>query len=81
MHEVDGIERIRFASPHPRHFTPRLIEAIRDLPKVCQHLHMPVQSGSTTILKAMRRRYTREDYLELVARSARRFPASRCRPI
>ena len=44
---VPGIERIRFASPHPRHVTPRLIEAMRDLPKVCQHLHLPVQSGST----------------------------------
>ena len=67
VHEVDGLERIRFASPHPRHFTPRTIAAIRDLPKVCKHLHMPVQSGSTSILKAMRRRYTREDYLDLVA--------------
>jgi len=64
--EVDGIERIRFASPHPRHVTRRLIDAMRDLPKVCRHLHMPVQSGSTSVLKAMRRRYTRERYLELV---------------
>jgi tRNA-2-methylthio-N6-dimethylallyladenosine synthase len=67
VHEVDGVARIRFASPHPRHFTPRTIAAIRDLPKVCKHLHMPVQSGSTTILKAMRRRYSREEYLDLVA--------------
>lgn len=66
--EIDGIDRIRFASPHPRHFTPRVLEAIRDLPKVCRHLHIPVQSGSTRILKAMRRRYTRESYLELVDR-------------
>ena len=65
---VEGIERVRFASPHPRHVTPRLIDAIRDLPKVCKHLHMPVQSGSNRILKAMRRRYTRESYLELVDR-------------
>ena len=64
--EVDGIDRIRFASPHPRHVTPRLIAAIRDLPKVCKHLHMPVQSGSNGILRAMRRRYTRESYLALV---------------
>jgi tRNA-2-methylthio-N6-dimethylallyladenosine synthase len=64
--EVDGIARIRFASPHPRHVTRRLIEAIRDLPKVCRHLHLPVQSGSTTVLQAMRRRYTRERYLELI---------------
>ena len=45
--EIPGIERIRFASPHPRHTGPRLIEAVRDLPKVCKHLHLPVQSGST----------------------------------
>jgi len=67
VHAIDGIDRIRFASPHPRHFGPRVVAAIRDLPKICKHLHMPVQSGSTTILKAMRRRYTREAYLELVA--------------
>jgi len=67
VHEVEGIARIRFASPHPRHFVPRTIAAIRDLPKVCKHLHMPVQSGSTAVLKAMRRRYSREEYLDLVA--------------
>jgi tRNA-2-methylthio-N6-dimethylallyladenosine synthase len=61
-----GVERVRFASPHPRHVSARLIEAIRDLPQVCKHLHLPVQSGSTRVLKAMRRRYTRESYLELV---------------
>lgn len=66
VHEVDGIERIRFASPHPRHVSRRLVEAVRDLPKVCKHLHLPVQSGSTRILQAMRRRHTRERYLELV---------------
>jgi len=65
---IEGVDRIRFASPHPRHVTPRLIAAIRDLPKVCKHLHLPVQSGSNRILKAMRRRYTREEYLELVER-------------
>jgi tRNA-2-methylthio-N6-dimethylallyladenosine synthase len=65
--EVDGIERIRFASPHPRHVTPRMISAMRSLPKVCRHLHLPVQSGSTRVLSAMRRRHTRERYLELVA--------------
>jgi tRNA-2-methylthio-N6-dimethylallyladenosine synthase len=65
---VPGIERIRFASPHPRHVSPRMIEAMRDLPKVCRHLHLPVQSGSTRVLQAMRRRHTREHYLELIAR-------------
>ena len=66
VQQVEGIERIRFASPHPRHVTPRLIAAIRDLPKVCKHLHLPVQSGSSRVLKQMRRRYTRETYLALV---------------
>ena len=66
IHEVPGIDRIRFASPHPRHFSRRFLEAMRRLPKICRHLHLPVQSGSTRVLTAMRRRYTRESYLELV---------------
>ena len=68
LNEIAGLHRIRFASPHPRHVTPRMIEALRTLPKVCRHLHLPVQSGSTEVLRAMRRRHTREEYLELVAR-------------
>jgi tRNA-2-methylthio-N6-dimethylallyladenosine synthase len=72
--EVDGIERIRFASPHPRHVTPRMMHAMRDLPKVCRHLHLPVQSGSTRVLQAMRRRHTREAYLDLVARLRETIP-------
>ncbi len=67
VHDVPGVERIRFASPHPRHVPIRLMEAVRDLPKVCKHFHLPVQSGSTRVLEAMRRRYTRDSYLELVA--------------
>ncbi len=66
VHEVDGIDRIRFASPHPRHASARLIAAIRDLPKVCKHLHLPVQSGATSVLERMRRRHTRDQYLDLV---------------
>jgi len=66
VHEVPGVERVRFASPHPRHVPMRLIEAMRDLPKVCKHFHLPVQSGSNRVLESMRRRYTRESYLELV---------------
>ncbi len=65
---IPGIDRIRFASPHPRHVSDRLIAAIRDLPKVCKHLHLPVQSGSNAMLRAMRRRYTRDDYFALVDR-------------
>jgi tRNA-2-methylthio-N6-dimethylallyladenosine synthase len=67
VNDVDGIERVRFASPHPRHVTPRMMQAMRDLPKVCRHLHLPVQSGSTRVLQAMRRRHTREEYLDLLA--------------
>jgi len=64
---IAGLARIRFASPHPRHVTPRMIAAMRDLPAVCRHLHLPVQSGSTRVLARMRRRHSREDYLELVS--------------
>jgi tRNA-2-methylthio-N6-dimethylallyladenosine synthase len=68
VNQVPGVRRIRFASPHPRHTTPRLIAAVRDLPLVCKHFHLPAQSGSTRVLKAMRRRHTREEYLDLVGR-------------
>jgi len=74
VHEVPGIERIRFASPHPRHFTRRFLEAMRALPKICRHLHLPVQSGSTRVLESMRRRYTRESYLDLVDRIRESLP-------
>jgi len=67
VNDVAGVERIRFASPHPRHTGQRLIDAVRDLPKVCKHLHLPVQSGSTRVLTSMRRRHSREEYLDLVA--------------
>jgi len=72
--QVPGVERIRFASPHPRHTGARLIEAVRDLPRVCKHLHLPLQSGSTEVLRRMRRRHTREDYLELVGRIRETLP-------
>jgi tRNA-2-methylthio-N6-dimethylallyladenosine synthase len=75
VNDVDGVTRIRFASPHPRHTGERLIDAIRDLPKVCKHLHLPVQSGSTRVLHAMRRRHTREDYLRLLDRVRSAVPA------
>ena len=75
VNDVPGVERIRFASPHPRHTGPRLIEAIRDLPKVCKHLHLPVQSGSSRILRAMRRRHTREEYLDLLQQVRESVPA------
>jgi tRNA-2-methylthio-N6-dimethylallyladenosine synthase len=71
---IPGVQRIRFASPHPRHTGTRLIEAVRDLPRVCKHLHLPVQSGSTRVLQAMRRRHTREEYLDLIARVRESIP-------
>jgi len=64
---VDGIERIRFTSPHPKDFRPPVIAAIAESRSVCEHVHLPLQSGSTRILKAMRRTYTRDRYLRLVS--------------
>lgn len=66
VNEVEGIERIRFMTSHPKDLTDDVIEAIRDCEKVCEHIHLPVQSGSTNILKKMNRKYTKEKYLELV---------------
>jgi tRNA-2-methylthio-N6-dimethylallyladenosine synthase len=63
---VDGIERIRFTSPHPKDFRRPVIEAMADCAAVCEHAHLPLQSGSTRVLKAMRRTYSRERYLRLV---------------
>ena len=74
IHDVPAVERIRFASPHPRHFSPRFLEAMQRLPKICRHLHLPVQSGSTRVLEAMRRRYTRDSYLDLVRRIREQLP-------
>jgi tRNA-2-methylthio-N6-dimethylallyladenosine synthase len=65
---------VRFASPHPRHVNQRLIDVLRDVPEVCRHLHLPVQSGSNRILGLMRRRYTRELYLDLVERLRHAVP-------
>ena len=63
--EIDGIERIRFTSPHPKDFRREVIEAMAECPSVCEHAHLPLQSGSTRILKAMRRTYSRERYVKL----------------
>lgn len=65
---VEGIDRIRFTSPHPKDFREPVIAAIAECPAVCEHVHLPLQSGSTRILKTMRRTYTRERYLALVER-------------
>jgi len=64
--EIDGLERVRFTSPHPRDFTDDVIEAMRDTPNVMPSLHMPLQSGSDAVLKAMRRAYRRDRYLAIL---------------
>lgn len=66
VHDVEGIERIRFATSHPRYFTERLIKACAELPKVCEHFHIPFQSGDNDILKAMARGYTQEKYRRII---------------
>lgn len=66
VHDVPGIERIRFATSHPRYFTERLIRACAELPKVCEHFHIPFQSGDNEVLKAMSRGYTREKYCRII---------------
>ena len=69
LHQVDrvpGVRRLRFTTSHPGHLTRRIMEAMRDLPSVCNHLHLPAQSGSDRVLKRMRRGYTRERYLAKV---------------
>jgi tRNA-2-methylthio-N6-dimethylallyladenosine synthase len=68
MHEIDGLERLRFTSPHPIGFRGDLIDAISRLPKLAEHVHLPLQSGSNKILKAMHRAYTTEKYVDLVHR-------------
>jgi tRNA-2-methylthio-N6-dimethylallyladenosine synthase len=71
---VDGMERIRFTSPHPKDMREDVIAAMAECASVCEHLHLPVQSGSTRILKAMRRTYSRERYLALVERIRAAIP-------
>lgn len=71
VHEVEGLERLRFTSPHPIGFHDDLIDAISRLPKLAEHVHLPLQSGSNKILKAMHRAYTAEKYLDLVERIRR----------
>ena len=72
--EIDGLERVRFTSPHPRDFTDDVIEAMADTPNVMPSLHMPLQSGSNTILKAMRRAYRRDRYLAILDNVRRHIP-------
>ncbi|MCD8298973.1 MAG: tRNA (N6-isopentenyl adenosine(37)-C2)-methylthiotransferase MiaB, partial [Opitutae bacterium] len=66
LHDIDGLWRIRFTSPHPVGFRDDLVDAFRRLPKICSYIHLPAQSGSDKILRAMRRPYSRERFVELV---------------
>jgi tRNA-2-methylthio-N6-dimethylallyladenosine synthase len=74
IHDVEGIERIRFATSHPRYFTERLIKACHELPKVCEHFHIPFQSGDNEILKAMKRGYTHERYRDIITKIRHYMP-------
>ncbi len=65
--EVQGIRRVRFTTSHPSDFTPDIVDAIESEPKICDHVHLPVQSGSTRVLRAMQRTYSRDEYLEKIA--------------
>ncbi len=71
---VPGIRRVRYTSPHPNDFSDRVIAAMAETPTVCEHIHLPMQSGSTSMLKRMLRRYSREEYLECVARMRAAIP-------
>ena len=66
IHDVPGIERIRFATSHPRYFTERLIKACVELPKICEHFHIPFQSGDNEVLKHMARGYTHNKYRQII---------------
>lgn len=74
VNEIEGLERIRFMTSHPKDLSDELIQAMKECDKVCAHLHLPLQSGSSRILKAMNRRYTKEDYLSLVERIREAMP-------
>ena len=74
INKIEGIERIRFVSPHPKDFTDDVIKAIRDCDKVCKLIHLPLQSGNTKVLKEMNRRYTKEQYLNLVDKMKAQIP-------
>lgn len=72
--KIDGIDIVRFMSPHPKDFKDDVIDAIRDCKSVCKVIHLPLQSGSTNVLKLMNRRYTKEQYLELVEKIRAKIP-------
>ena len=76
IHDVDGIQRIRFLTSHPNWMTDRLLQAVAELPKVCEHIEVPVQAGDDDVLRAMRRGYTADDYRQLIDRIRRTIPGA-----
>ncbi len=72
--KIEGLERIRFMTSHPKDLSDELIEVMKESKKICRHLHLPLQSGSTRILKAMNRRYTKEQYIDLALKIRREIP-------
>lgn len=74
VHEIDGLWRIRFLTSHPNYMTGRILEAVRDLPKVCEHIEVPIQAGDDEVLEHMRRGYTRAEYLDLIERIRATIP-------
>lgn len=74
VNKIEGIEIIRFVSPHPKDFTDDVIEAIKTSKKISRLIHVPLQSGSTNVLKAMNRKYTKEQYLNLIDRIKKKIP-------
>ena len=74
VEEVEGIKRIRFMTSHPKDLSDELIEVMKNSKKICTHLHLPMQSGSTRVLKEMNRKYTKEDYLSLVEKIKTAMP-------
>ncbi|MGL5312134.1 MAG: tRNA (N6-isopentenyl adenosine(37)-C2)-methylthiotransferase MiaB [Peptostreptococcaceae bacterium] len=74
VNDIDGIERVRFMTSHPKDISDEVIYAIRDCDKVCEYLHLPVQCGSTSLLKKMNRHYTKEDYLRIIEKAKKEVP-------
>ena len=74
IEEIPGLRRIRFMTPHPKDLSDELIQVMKNSTKICRHLHLPVQSGSTRILERMKREYTKEDYLKLALKIRKEIP-------
>jgi tRNA-2-methylthio-N6-dimethylallyladenosine synthase len=74
LNEIKGLQRIRFTTSHPKDLSMEIIKAVAECERVCEHIHLPVQAGSTRVLKAMNRKYTKEQYLELIAQLYENIP-------